>query len=116
MELSFSELRAKEVINMQDGRRLGKVCDIIFCYPDNRWIGIVVPNGRGFGKKNDLYIDLRSIAKIGQDVILVNIGAHRNPADKRGFADSPPRGAGNMRGGVNGESIYNIDRNYDEFE
>ena len=33
MELSFSELRTKEVVNTNDGRRLGKVCDIVFCYP-----------------------------------------------------------------------------------
>ena len=36
METSFSELRTKEVINTADGRRLGKVCDLVFCYPENR--------------------------------------------------------------------------------
>ena len=71
MELTFSELRAKEVINMQDGRKLGKVCDIVLCYPENRWIGIVAPNGSAFGfKKNGLFIELRNIVKIGEDVLI----------------------------------------------
>ena len=33
MELSFSELRTKEVVNTNDGRRLGKVCDIVSVIP-----------------------------------------------------------------------------------
>ena len=55
MELTFSELRAKEVINTQDGKKLGKACDVSLCYPENKWLGIVVPGGRGWGgKKNNL--------------------------------------------------------------
>ncbi len=89
MELSFSQLRTKEVVNTQDGRKLGKVCDIVLCYPENRWIGIVAPNGRAFGfKKNGVFIDLKNIVKIGEDVILVNVGtAYRG--GKRP-SDSPP--------------------------
>ena len=79
MELTFSELRAKEVVNTQDGRKLGKVCDIALCYPENKWIGIIVPNGRGFSKRNDLFIELKNIVKIGEDVILVNIGFPKPP-------------------------------------
>ena len=112
MELSFSELRAKEVINTQDGRKLGKVCDIILCYPDNRWIGLVVPGGRGFGKKHDLFIELKNIVKIGEDVILVNVGFPRKRnCDKRGHGmpvSPPPSGYhGSMEG--NG-------RNFEEYE
>ena len=70
MELTFSELRAKEVVNTLDGRKLGKVCDIVLCYPENRWIGIVAPNGSLFGnKKNGVFIELKNIVKIGEDVI-----------------------------------------------
>lgn len=90
MELSFSELRTKEVINTQDGRKLGKVCDIVLCYPDNRWLGIVAPNGRSFGlKKNGLFIELRNIVKIGEDVILVNVGLPCK-GGKRGKAPNCP--------------------------
>ena len=90
MELTFSELRTKEVVNTQDGRKLGKVCDMVFCYPENRWLGIVAPNGHGFGfKKNGLFIELRNIVKIGEDVILVNVGFRgQRPAQKN--VSAPP--------------------------
>lgn len=75
MELTFSSLRAKEVINTQDGKRLGKVCDVVLTTPDNRWVGIVAPCGKSWSwKKGGVFIDLRCIVKIGEDVILVNIG------------------------------------------
>ena len=97
MELSFSELRAKEVINTVDGRKLGKVCDIVLCYPENRWLGIVAPNG-GFGfKKNSVFIELRNIVKIGEDVILVNIGLPRKQCGKRGFHAAPSEQNENRR-------------------
>ena len=104
MELSFSELRAKEVVNTQDGRKMGTVCDVALCYPDNKWLGIVVPNGRGFAfKKNELFIDLKHIVKIGEDVILVDIGLPRKQTVvKRGGPPPQPRA--------------NADRNYEEFE
>ena len=73
MELSFSELRTKEVINTQDGKKLGKVCDLVFCYPDNKVIGIVVPSGRGMFKKDEVFISMKNIVRIGEDVILVNL-------------------------------------------
>lgn len=103
MQVSFLELKAKEVVNTQDGRKLGKVCDVVLCYPDNRWIGLVVPSGKGF-KKNELFIELKNIVKIGEDVILVNVGLpKKNACDKRGCPpNSSPRE----------ESI----RNFEEFE
>ena len=70
MEISFSELRAKEVVNTQDGRKLGRVCDVVLCYPENRWIGLVVPSGKGFGKRQELFLELKNIVKIGEDVMI----------------------------------------------
>ncbi len=107
MELSFSELRAKEVVNTQDGRKLGRVCDISLCYPENRWLGVVVPGGKGFGKKNQLFIELRNIVKIGEDVILVNVGMPRKTCgkDKGGACMPPPPPNG-----------CDCGRNFEEFE
>ena len=92
MELSFSELRVKEVVNVQDGKKLGKVCDVVLCYPDNRWPGIVVPGGRGFlRRKNELFIELRNIVKIGEDVVLVDVGLPRGQKEcNRGHGTPVP--------------------------
>ena len=90
MELTFSELRAKEVINTQDGRKLGRVCDISLCYPENKWLGIIVPGGKSFGKKNNLFIELRNIVKIGEDVILVNVGMPKKSTDRCKGSVCPP--------------------------
>ena len=86
MELNFSDLRAKEVVNTQDGRKLGRVCDIALCYPENKWVGIIVPGGKFSFKKNDLFIDLKNIVKIGEDVVLVNVGFPKKHGEKH-----PPR-------------------------
>ncbi len=109
MELSFSQLRTKEVVNTQDGRKLGKVCDIVFCYPENRWLGIVAPDGHGWGlKKNGLFIDIRNIVKIGEDVILVNVGLPRKQSGKKGAPPSPPP--------PREKSGFDETRSYEEYE
>ena len=113
MELKFSDLRAKEVINTQDGRKLGRVCDIALCYPENRWIGIIVPGGRFSWKKNELFIDLKRIVKIGEDVILVNVGFPKGkPCDKRGHGTPVPPSP-TPHGGFHGDGMG---RNFEEFE
>ncbi len=84
MELSYTYLRTKEVVNVVDGRKMGKVCDIVFCYPENRVVGIVTPGGRFAWRKNEQFIEMKNIVKIGDDVILVNVGNPKPPKDKRG--------------------------------
>ena len=118
MELSFSDLRTKEVINTLDGRRLGKVCDVVLCYPENRWMGIVVPGGRGFGrKKSELFIELRSITKVGEDVILVNVGFPRRQLGGKRGQGAPIQGGAHYAGSISGGTPYPPqDRNYEEFE
>ncbi len=111
MELTFNELRAKEVINVEDGRRLGKVCDVALCYPENKWTGIIVPGCRGFGKKNQLFIDMKSIVKVGEDVILVNLGESKKEPPKKDRC-APPRNNCCPPPKPNGFGV----RNYDETE
>ena len=41
--MSLSELRNKDVVNVPDGRVLGKVMDLEFCPQDGRVQAIVVP-------------------------------------------------------------------------
>ena len=109
MEISFSELRTKEVINTQDGRKLGKVSDILLCYPENRWVGLIVPNGRGgCFKKQELLIDLKNIVRIGEDVILVNVGMPKRENGK-------PDHCGSSHG-QNGCGPHRNERNFEDFE
>ncbi len=90
MEMSYSELRTKEVVNTADGRRLGKVCDLVFCYPENRILGIVVPGSKGFSFwKSEQFIEMKNIVKIGDDVILVNFNMPPKPSGRK-----PGRGCG----------------------
>lgn len=76
--MTLSELRTKEVIDVKDGKRLGKVMDIEFCVVDSRVTAIVVPADTSFmqslrGEKCGLVIPWEDIRRIGDDVILVTI-------------------------------------------
>ncbi len=100
METSYVELKKKEAINLLDGKQLGKVCDVVFTWPEGKVQGIVVPGGRGFRwGKADLFIDLRCVKKIGIDVILVEIKAAPKPDKKKGRWEEPPEAAPYSRGG-----------------
>lgn len=83
MEASFLELRCKEVINVVDGTRLGRIVDIVFDLPSGQILGIVVPGNKtifSFLKgANDLYIPFSQICKIGADAILVELFGVNNP-------------------------------------
>ncbi|HIW57980.1 MAG TPA: YlmC/YmxH family sporulation protein [Firmicutes bacterium] len=76
MYIRFSDLRAKEVINMDDGERLGFVCDIVIEQSCCKITALVVPGGyRVFGmlgKQDDLIIPVDRIVKIGDDLIMVS--------------------------------------------
>ena len=74
--MTLSELRTKEVIDVQDGRRLGRVMDIEFCPSDACVTALVVPAETSFlqslrGEKCGLVIPWENIRRIGDDVILV---------------------------------------------
>ena len=74
METSFTELKNRETIYVCDGKRLGKVCDVVFTFPEGKVQGIVVPGGKGFRwGRSDMFIDIKNIIKIGEDVILVEL-------------------------------------------
>ncbi len=74
-ELSFCELRRREVINGSDGKRLGHIIDLVFTVETGKINGIILPYGkRGlFSKSQDLFVPWSCVQKIGEDVILVEI-------------------------------------------
>ena len=95
METSFLELKQKQVVNLCDGKQLGKVCDVVFSYPEGKVQGIVAPGGKGFRwGKADLFIDLKNVTKIGIDVVLVEIRSAPGKPEKKkrwgGGNDYPP--------------------------
>lgn len=74
--MTLSELRTKEVIDVQDGKRLGRVMDLEFCPSDSCITALVVPAETSFlqtlrGEKCGLVIPWKNIRRIGDDVILV---------------------------------------------
>ena len=67
-------MKQRDTINVCDGKRLGKVCDIVFSFPEGKVQGIVVPGGKGFRwGRSEMFIELRNIVKIGEDVVLVEV-------------------------------------------
>ena len=44
MKITFCELRAKEVVNVFNGKRLGQIIDMVIDTRCAKVIGIVVPN------------------------------------------------------------------------
>ena len=75
MDTSYRELKCKYVVNIGDGKNLGKTCDIVFTFPEGRVIGIAVPGKSGIRlfRREDLFIPLRNIVKVGADVVLVDL-------------------------------------------
>ena len=92
METSYRELKCKFVVNVSDGRNLGKTTDIVFTYPEGRVLGIAVPgkNGLRLFKREDLFISLHNVVKIGADVVLVDLKNARPDGGKRD--ECPPGG------------------------
>lgn len=76
--MTLSELRQKEVIDVHDGKRLGRVMDIEFCVVDSRITALVVPADTSFmqslrGEKCGTVIPWEDIKRIGDDVVLVSV-------------------------------------------
>lgn len=91
METSYSEIKKKDVINLKDGKKLGRVTDITFTYPDGKILGFVVPGSKGFCFfKREIFIDLRHVVKIGEDTVFVDACPVPDPGKRREPDKCPP--------------------------
>lgn len=74
MDISFVEIREKEVVNIFDGKKLGHIIDIIFERESGRVKGVVVPGIKKFMRKTeDIFVPIENLKKIGEDVLLVKL-------------------------------------------
>jgi len=75
MEFLFSQIKKMDVVSVNEGKNLGRVCDIAFFFPENKIKGFFVTGSKGFHfSKSEVFIPVAQVVKIGEDVILVNTG------------------------------------------
>lgn len=80
-----ADLRAREVINIVDGRRLGPMSDVEIDLEQGRVAAIVILGSHRFfglwGRERDLVISWEQIVKVGVDVILVELDTNFGQSD-----------------------------------
>jgi len=94
MESSYDDLRSKQVINIVDGKMLGRITDIIFDLKSGKILGIVLPPQTKnffslFKSGNELFVPFNNICKIGVDAILVELYLNAPPAPQQ--SQAPPK-------------------------
>ena len=78
MDILFSELKKKDVIDVCSGKKLGKVRDVAFAYPEGHVKSISVSGGvLGCGETQT--VSFRDIERIGTDAVLVRFGTGKKP-------------------------------------
>ncbi len=83
--VKISDLRAREIVNIVDGRRLGLIKDIDIDLGEGRITAIILPGTSGgrflglLGKEEEIVVPWDNIRKIGLDVILVEVNSFTDP-------------------------------------
>lgn len=76
MTIRIGDLRDRDVVNINDGKRLGLINDIELDVESGTIKAIIIPGAGGFmgvlGRKQDLVISWDKIVKVGVDTILVD--------------------------------------------
>ena len=92
MVYSLKELRSKEVINLNNGEKLGFVDDIEFESETGKVTALMIFGRSGlfgfFGKEDDIILSCSDIELIGKDTILVrysDIGSCKAQSQKSFF-------------------------------
>ena len=80
MELTYNELKKRDVINIADGRCLGRITDIKLRFPQGVLVGIFVPGRKRRGifacfDKSEMFIEESKILKIGGTLFWLIFGA-----------------------------------------
>lgn len=84
MRMRLRDLEDKELINLQDGRRIGYFgdADLVFNGETGEIVGLEV-NTRGklfqlFSEKRVSLVPWRAIKKIGREVVIIDAGADKD--------------------------------------
>ncbi len=74
--MRLTDLRDRDVVNVNDGKRLGVISDVELDVEQGAVKAIIIPGAGGLrgvlGKKNELLIPWDKIIKVGLDTILVD--------------------------------------------
>ena len=71
--MRLSDLQSKDIINMNDGKKVGSIIDVSIT-DDGRMDNLIVESGGFFSKlsnRNEIEIKWSQVKNIGEDVILV---------------------------------------------
>lgn len=78
--IKISDLRTREVVNVQDGRKLGLIKDLDLDVDKGKINALVLPGPNRFinifTRKDDIIVPWDRIVKIGRDVILVEVNPY----------------------------------------
>ena len=121
MEVNFTALKQKDVINLNDGKNMGKVCDLSFTFPENDVLGFTVTGCKGFRfSKQEVFIPIKQVVKIGKDAVLVKFGDDKNERPpkppKPDFPPCPPKNCPPPCPPTNYPPPRPDRRSYDEYE
>jgi len=76
MDITFCELRNKEVVNVGDGKKLGRIIDLSMT-TNGQVLGLILPSEKSTFKTvvnaTSIFVPWRCICKIGDDIILINM-------------------------------------------
>lgn len=76
MNMRLSDLQSKNIVNVVDGKNIGNIIDASVL-EDGTVEYLIIESNKNFfsiNKDNDKKILWKDITKIGEDVILVNLG------------------------------------------
>lgn len=80
-DITFCELREKEVVNTIDGKKLGRIIDMVITC-EGEVIGLIVPGQKKvlhvITNNDSLFIPWKCITKIGEDTILAQLSSQKS--------------------------------------
>ena len=70
MEINYTDLKKKDVVDISTGKNLGKINDLVIDSDSGEILKIIVPGKKCFLNCEEFFIDYKCIVKIGDDAIL----------------------------------------------